>query len=183
MLGDQSLIPRCPSGPDRRAASPRPAGRSGRSAAAGRPPAAGHRRHRNCVLGQVSSQSAMPLFGVLGCVGVEAGWVVSVLVSWGRGPSGSVATKQTLTEGPRRPGCGEVASGRGRRTRRLHDLPAFGVPVEPVWRQRRYRCAESLCPVGGFSEVAPAGWAAGETDEPGSVVGEQPYPTRQHLSR
>ena len=36
--------------------------------------------------------------------------------------------------------------------RRLHDIPAFGAPVELEWRQRRYRCAEPACPVGGFSE-------------------------------
>ncbi len=50
------------------------------------------------------------------------------------------------------PGCGVIADGHGRRVRRLHDIPAFGAPVELVWRQRRYRCAEPACPVGGFSE-------------------------------
>src|SRR5215212_9725432 len=50
------------------------------------------------------------------------------------------------------PGCGVIADGRGRRLRRLHDIPAFGSPVELVWRQRRYQCAEPACPVGGFSE-------------------------------
>jgi transposase len=50
------------------------------------------------------------------------------------------------------PGCGVLAAGTGRRVRRLHDIPAFGAPVELVWRQRRYRCAEGACPVGGFSE-------------------------------
>jgi hypothetical protein len=39
--------------------------------------------------------------------------------------------------------------------RRLHDIPAFGAPVELVWRQRRYRCAELACSVGGFSEDHP----------------------------
>jgi transposase len=50
------------------------------------------------------------------------------------------------------PGCGVIATGHGRRLRRLHDIPAFGAPVELVWRQRRYRCLELACPVGGFSE-------------------------------
>jgi transposase len=50
------------------------------------------------------------------------------------------------------PGCGVIAAGHGRRVRRLHDIPAFGAPVELWWRQRRYRCAEPACPVGGFSE-------------------------------
>ena len=36
--------------------------------------------------------------------------------------------------------------------RRLHDIPAFGAPVELGWRQRRYRCIEQACPVAGFSE-------------------------------
>ena len=57
------------------------------------------------------------------------------------------------------PGCGVIAEARGRRVRRLHDIPAFGAPVELVWRQRRYRCAEPACPVRGFSEdhaLAPA---------------------------
>jgi transposase len=38
---------------------------------------------------------------------------------------------------------------------RLHDIPAFGAPVELWWRQRRYRCHEPACPVGGFSEDHP----------------------------
>jgi transposase len=50
------------------------------------------------------------------------------------------------------PGCGVIVEARGRRVRRLHDIPAFGAPVELVWRQRRYRCAEPDCPVRGFSE-------------------------------
>jgi transposase len=44
-------------------------------------------------------------------------------------------------------GCGVIAESRG-----LRDIPAFGSPVELVWRQRRYRCVEPACPVGGFSE-------------------------------
>ena len=57
------------------------------------------------------------------------------------------------------PSCGVIAVGHGRRLRRLHDIPAFGAPVELVWRQRRYRCIEPACPLGGFSEdhsLAPA---------------------------
>jgi transposase len=49
-------------------------------------------------------------------------------------------------------GCGVVAEPRGRRTRRLHDIPAFGAPVQLEWRQRRYRCLEPACPVRGFTE-------------------------------
>ena len=50
------------------------------------------------------------------------------------------------------PGCGVTAEARGRRLRRLHDIPAFGAPVRLEWRQRRYRCVEPACLVGGFSE-------------------------------
>jgi len=53
------------------------------------------------------------------------------------------------------PGCGVIAVGHGRRLRRLLDIPAFGAPVELLWRQRRYRCAEPACPVGGFNEDHP----------------------------
>jgi transposase len=58
------------------------------------------------------------------------------------------------------PRCGVLAVGHGRRLRRLHDIPAFGSPVELVWRARRYRCAEPLCPGGSFTEdsdLAPPG--------------------------
>jgi transposase len=50
------------------------------------------------------------------------------------------------------PGCGVIAMIHGRRLRRLHDIPAFGAPVEVVWRQRRYRCPEPACPMTGFTE-------------------------------
>jgi transposase len=50
------------------------------------------------------------------------------------------------------PGCGVIAMIHGRRLRRLHDIPAFGAPVEVVWRQRRYRCLEPACPMTGFTE-------------------------------
>ena len=53
------------------------------------------------------------------------------------------------------PRCGVIAEARGRRSRRLHDIPAFGAPVELAWRQRRYRCLEPACPGRGFSEDHP----------------------------
>jgi len=56
------------------------------------------------------------------------------------------------------PACGVIAETRGRRLRRLHDIPAFGAPVELIWRQRRLRCVEPACPVGGFSEDHPLAW-------------------------
>jgi hypothetical protein len=48
-----------------------------------------------------------------------------------------------------------IAEAHGRRERWLHDIPAFGAPVTLSWRQRRYRCLERACSVGGFSEDHP----------------------------
>jgi transposase len=73
----------------------------------------------------------------------------------GRLPAGLRLMVETHPTGAGCPSCGVVAAGHGRRFRRLHDIPAFGAPVELVWRQRRYRCFESGCPVGGFSEDSP----------------------------
>jgi transposase len=50
------------------------------------------------------------------------------------------------------PGCGVFAEGHGRRVRRLHDIPAFGAPVQLWWRVRRYRCVEPACLVRTFTE-------------------------------
>jgi hypothetical protein len=69
-----------------------------------------------------------------------------------RTPAGLRLVVETGLAGTGCPGCGVIAEPRGRRVRRLHDIPAFGAPVQLVWRQRRYRCGESACGVGGFSE-------------------------------
>ena len=69
-----------------------------------------------------------------------------------RTPAGLRLVVETGSAGTGCPGCGVIAEPRGRRVRRLHDIPAFGAPVQLVWRQRRYRCGESACGVGGFSE-------------------------------
>jgi len=50
------------------------------------------------------------------------------------------------------PACGVVALSQGRRIRRLRDIPAFGAPVELLWRVRRWRCVEPSCPIGTFTE-------------------------------
>jgi transposase len=70
----------------------------------------------------------------------------------GRRPAGLRLTVETAAVETGCPGCGVIAQGRGRRPRLLHDIPAFGAPVELVWRQRRYRCAEPACATTGFSE-------------------------------
>ena len=51
------------------------------------------------------------------------------------------------------PGCGVIATGHGRRSRTLHDIPAFGAPVELTWLARRWRCPEPACEVGSFTEA------------------------------
>jgi transposase len=52
--------------------------------------------------------------------------------------------------------CGVVAHSRGRREVVLVDAPCFGRPVRVVWRKRRWRCTETSCPVGTFTEQADA---------------------------
>ena len=66
-------------------------------------------------------------------------------------PAGRLLVETDLA-GAGCPGCEVIAVGHGRRLRRLHDIPAFGALVELWWQQRRYRCLESACPIGGFSE-------------------------------
>src|SRR5215203_1046628 len=64
-------------------------------------------------------------------------------VAWLEGRGGRPAGLRLLVETGATeagcPACGVVAEARGRRSRRLHDIPAFGAPVELSWRQRRYR--------------------------------------------
>lgn len=77
-------------------------------------------------------------------------------VAWreqrGRRPAGLRLSVETAAVETGCPACGVIAQGRGRRPRLLHDVPAFGAPVELVWRQRRYRCDEPACAKAGFSE-------------------------------
>jgi transposase len=83
------------------------------------------------------------LFNLDGVHVVEVGWREDRLVltvETHPGPAGC-------------PGCGVVATGHGRRDRLLHDIPAFGAPVELIWRSRRYRCAQTGCEVGTFTQT------------------------------
>ncbi len=82
------------------------------------------------------------LFNVPGIHVVDVGWREDQLVL-------AVETGPTLAGCP---GCGVVAESHGRRSRRLHDIPAFGAPVELCWRVRRWRCEEPVCAVGVFTE-------------------------------
>lgn len=51
--------------------------------------------------------------------------------------------------------CGVIAHSHGRRQVRLVDSACFGRPVELVWHKRTWRCMESLCPSGVFTEQDP----------------------------
>ena len=50
------------------------------------------------------------------------------------------------------PVCGVVAVSRGRRDVVLVDAPSFGRSVRMIWRKRTWRCLESVCPAGTFTE-------------------------------
>jgi transposase len=52
--------------------------------------------------------------------------------------------------------CGVRATVKDRDRVRLVDLPAFGRRTRLVWRKRRWRCPERLCPNGSWTERAPA---------------------------
>ncbi|WP_432506683.1 ISL3 family transposase [Kineococcus arenarius] len=52
--------------------------------------------------------------------------------------------------------CGVLTADHGRREHRLADAPAFGTPVQLIWRKRRWRCREPRCPAGAWSEEHPA---------------------------
>ena len=53
-------------------------------------------------------------------------------------------------------GCGTRAIGHGRREVRLRDLPAGDRPVVLVWRKRIWRCVDTDCEVGTWSEETDA---------------------------
>jgi transposase len=88
------------------------------------------------------------MFNLAGVHVLDVAWQEAVK----RTPAGLRLVVETGSAGTGCPGCGVIAEPRGRRVRRLHDIPAFGAPVQLRWRQRRYRCTESACLVGGFSE-------------------------------
>jgi transposase len=64
---------------------------------------------------------------------------VGVVYSQQQGGAGLRLTVESHPAETGCPSCGVIAVGDGRRLRRLHDIPAFGAPVELVWRQRGYR--------------------------------------------
>ena len=50
------------------------------------------------------------------------------------------------------PTCGVVAQFKGWREVVLIDLPAFGKPTRLHWHKRRWRCADSDCAMGSWTE-------------------------------
>ena len=50
-------------------------------------------------------------------------------------------------------GCGSRAQVKDRPVVVFGDLACFGRPVTLVWRKRRWRCPESACPVGSWTET------------------------------
>ena len=52
--------------------------------------------------------------------------------------------------------CGATARLKDRDRVMLVDLPAFGRAARLVWRKRRWMCSAKACPVGSWTETAPA---------------------------
>ena len=52
-------------------------------------------------------------------------------------------------------GCGSRAWSKDRPVVELVDLACFGRPARLVWRKRRWRCPNSWCRVGSWTEDAP----------------------------
>ncbi len=50
-------------------------------------------------------------------------------------------------------GCGVVATAHGRRRVTAADAPCFGASVLVVWLKRVWRCPESACPAGTWSQA------------------------------
>lgn len=86
-------------------------------------------------------------------VGLDGFHVIDVAeCEGGRG----VSLRVVVESPPRQEGCrvcGVIAHSHGRRTVRLVDAPCMGRPVEVVWRKRTWRCGESTCPTGGWTEL------------------------------
>jgi transposase len=82
---------------------------------------------------------------------------------------------ETRTERPACPGCGGPAVVKDRPMVRLVDLPAFGRPTELCWRKYRWRCLNSDCETGSWTEHVPSiGWPRlAMTDRAGRWVTRQ----------
>lgn len=67
-----------------------------------------------------------------------------------------VITIETTTDVVGCVGCGVRAEAQDRMPIEIRDLPCFGRPVRLVWRKRRWRCRELLCPAKTWTEIDPA---------------------------
>jgi transposase len=76
-----------------------------------------------------------------------------------RGHRKVVITVETDADATGCPGCGVLAVGHGRRRVTAADAPCFGVSVLIIWLKRVWRCTETDCVIGTWSEshelVAP----------------------------
>jgi transposase len=99
--------------------------------------------HATCGSGVRACAPACALFNLSG---------IHVLAIESADPGVLALTVETAPEVAGCPECGVVATGHGRRTHLLHDIPSFGIPVRLRWRKRIWRCPEAACPVGTFSE-------------------------------
>lgn len=59
---------------------------------------------------------------------------------------------ETVAELAGCPRCGAVATGKGRRSVELIDLPCFGRATRLRWRKRRWRCVEAECEGASWTE-------------------------------
>ena len=107
---------------------------------------------------------------LLGLKGVDVGEAVE--------EGGLVSTVVRLREQPVCADCGGEVRFEGEREVRLVDLPMFGRPTRLVWAKRRWRCPDSGCATGSFTEqaerIAPEGailtsraeqWATEQLDQ------------------
>ncbi|MFN8103921.1 MAG: ISL3 family transposase [Acidimicrobiia bacterium] len=91
-------------------------------------------------------------------------------------PDGPVRVHiETRTRRPACHGCDGQVWAKDQRPVELVDLPAFGRPARLVWHKHRWRCPNTACSVGSFTETAPHIAAARlvMTDRAGRWVTEQ----------
>ena len=113
-------------------------------------------------------------------VGLDGFHVVDVDAGDGR----LTVTVETTPAPAGCPGCGVVAHSHGRRVHTLVDTPAFGRPVQLLWRKRTWRCPEPFLSGGYLHRTEhPARPAAGATDHAGMLVGGRSAASRARLGR
>ena len=119
------------------------------------------------------------LFNLLGVHVLDVAW----LEGRGRLPAGLRLIVETGATEAGCPACGVIAEARGRRSRRLHDIPAFGAPVELELAAASLPLRRAGLPGRWVQRGPRAGCAAGQAHRPGGLVGDQLHPTRHRLGR